>query len=90
MVELRDEGKTRFIALLGFDAALASDISALDAVLGRHNYYMRGEEAKLERIRQTHPHIGIISLEPIGRGRFATDYAPPGVSMAAACLRYAL
>ena len=44
----------------------------------------------IERLSRESSHLGIISLEPMGRGRFAIDEAPPGISMAAACLKYAM
>ena len=90
MVELRDKGTTRFIGVLGADTALSCDVTAFDAVLVNHNYYLREKEADIRGIGQSDPHLGIISLESMGRGRFAVDGAPPGISMAAACLKYAL
>jgi len=90
MVELRDEQKTRFIGVLGTDTALACEVSAFDAVLVNHNYYLRDKEPDIRRVRESNSHLGVISLEPFGRGRFPLDAAPPGVSMAAACLKYAL
>ena len=87
MVALRDARLTRFIGVLGTETALSSDMGAL---LVNHNYYMQEKEEAIRRINQLNPHLGIISLEPIGRGRFAMDSAPCGLSMSAACLKYAL
>lgn len=90
MKTLKKEGVMRFIGMLGADTALSNPMTDFDAVLVNHNYYIREKEDDIIRIEQQHPHLGIISLEPIGRGRFALDKAPPGISMAAACLKYAL
>ncbi len=88
MLELREQGATRFIGLLGLSMALESDLSGLDVVLVNHNYYMRKDEPDMRKLPREN--LGIIGLEPLGRGRFALDDAPEGVSMVAACLKYAL
>ncbi len=90
MQRLRERGLTRFIGLLGVDTALAEDISEFDVVLVNHNFYLRDREPDIERIRRRYPHMGIISLEPLGRGRFATDATAPRDSLVVPCLKYAL
>jgi len=90
MVALRDKGTTRFIGVLGTDTVAAHDISAFDVALVNHNYTLRDREPDIRGIGQSYPHLGIISLEPLGRGRLVMDDTRAGVSMVSACLKYAL
>ena len=90
MTALRDEGIARFIGVLGTETVLSCRMDDFDAARVNHNYYLREKETDIKEIRTLNPHLGIISLEPIGRGRFALDKAPAGISMAAACLKYSL
>lgn len=91
MVALRDRGLCRFIGMLGLDIARESDLSELDVLLLKHNFYLRGDEPDIKAIRKENPHLGIISLEPIGRGRFTwMNHSSPGISIAAACLKYTM
>jgi len=90
MLEIRDKGLTRFIGLLGTETALSEDIGAFDIVLVNHNYYLRDKESDIQAIRRRHPDTGIISLEPLGRGRFAADETCTRGSLVAPCLKYAL
>ena len=90
MCELRSRGLTRFIGLLGTSTALASDISRFDVVLVNHNYYWRDQEPDIRRIRQLQPSVGIIALEPLGRGRFALDETAENGALVEPCLKYAL
>ncbi|MDQ1317013.1 MAG: hypothetical protein QG641_1453 [Candidatus Poribacteria bacterium] len=62
MVELREEGLTKFIGLLGLSVALENELSDLDVVLINHNYHLRGNEIGIRKLRSYNPDIGIISL----------------------------
>ncbi len=88
MVELRDSGLTKCIGVFGLSQALESDLSAMDIVLVNYNYHLREDEPDIQRL--TEQKVDIIGLEPLGRGRFARDIAPEGVSMVAACLKHVL
>lgn len=90
MVNLRYEGLTKFIGAFGREAALESDLEELDVVLVRHNFYLQYQEPSIKQLRTTYPHIGVIAVEPLGKGRFALDKAPAGISMVGACMKYAL
>jgi aryl-alcohol dehydrogenase-like predicted oxidoreductase len=93
MMELRRRGLTRFIGLLGLETALEGSqggLEEMDVVLVNHNFYLREKEGDIRRLIARYPGLLVISLEPLGRGRFAIDRAPKGVSMAGACLKYAL
>ena len=90
MINLRYEGLTKFIGAFGREAALESDLEELDIVVVRHNFYLQYQETSIKQLRTTYPHIGVIAVEPLGKGRFALDKAPAGVSMVGACLKYVL
>ena len=91
MAEVREAGVARFIGALGTQTELlTADLALFDVVLTGHNYYLRERESAIEQVREANPHLGLITVEPIGRGRFAMDSAPPGVSMVSACLKYTL
>jgi len=88
MVALREDGLTKFVGLLGLSVALENELTDLDVVLVNHNYHLRGNESGIRQLASSNPDIGIISLEPLGRGRFALD--TDGKSMVSASLKYAL
>jgi aryl-alcohol dehydrogenase-like predicted oxidoreductase len=89
MVSLRDRGLTRLVGVLGQGTAESSDLSQVDALLLNHNYHWRDREPGLRRLAADNPDVGMITLEPLGRGRFAQDEAE-GVPAVSACLKYAL
>ncbi len=90
MVGLRERGLTRFIGVLGTEVALATDLHAADIVLVNHNFYMMDKEPIIRHIAESYPHVALISVEPLGRGRFAVDDSPSGASLVVPCLKYAL
>ena len=90
MMDLRKNGLTRFIGILGTETAMAANLQEVDAVLVNHNYYLRNKESGILSLARARPGLGIISLEPMGRGRFPSGSAPAGVDMAVASLKYAL
>ncbi len=90
MVDLRKSGLTRFIGVLGTETAMAANLQDVDVALVNHNYYLRHKEPGISSLARARPGLGIISLEPLGRGRFAASPAAPGVDTASAALKYAL
>ena len=90
MVKLRKKGLTRWIGLLGTETALESDLDELDVVLVNHNYYWRDREPAIRQIHELYPDLGMVSLEPLGRGRFALDNTDGQELIVSACLKYAL
>jgi aryl-alcohol dehydrogenase-like predicted oxidoreductase len=90
LARLRERGLARRIGILGTKTAVAADLAEVDVVLVNHNWYLREKEPAIASLAARSPRLGIISLEPLGRGRFARDGTTPGVDLAAAALKYAI
>ncbi|MCW8132078.1 MAG: aldo/keto reductase [Planctomycetota bacterium] len=88
LATLKRDGKIRAAGVLGPERARAAGREKIDVAVGVYNFYRQGHAEDFAALKAAD--IGVLAVEPLGRGRFIRESPQDAPRIVSALLRFAL
>lgn len=85
---LKRDGKIRSAGVLGPERARAAGQEKIDTAVGVYNFYRQNHAEDFAALQAAG--IGVLAVEPLGRGRFIREHPHDAPRIASALMRFAL